>query len=30
MKALLARCGFVKPSWTPLTFGVVSVYEGTK
>jgi len=30
MNALLARCGFQEPSCTPLTFGVVSVYQGTK
>jgi demethylmenaquinone methyltransferase/2-methoxy-6-polyprenyl-1,4-benzoquinol methylase len=28
MNGLLARCGFAEPSWTPLTCGVVSVYEG--
>lgn len=30
MKALLVRCGFQEPDCTPLTGGVVSVYQGTK
>jgi demethylmenaquinone methyltransferase/2-methoxy-6-polyprenyl-1,4-benzoquinol methylase len=30
MTALLEQCGLTKAGATPLTFGVVSIYEGTK
>lgn len=30
MTQLLETCGFTSPDATPLTFGVVSIYEGTK
>jgi len=29
MNKLLETCGFTRPSCTPMTFGVVSLYEGT-